>query len=151
MQQHVGFVDDADQAVAVVRREVQRAVAGLVAQQTWDDLAEWDYGNYEGLTTPEIRQTVPHWTVWTHPCAGGETAESVQARADTVLSVVNAQLERRDVVLVGHGHFSRVLLARWAELPIVEGRRFALGAAGFAVLGYEHGARQIQSLNCTHA
>ncbi|TSD97320.1 acid phosphatase [Skermania sp. ID1734] len=124
-------------------------LAGLTVDRVWDDLCEWDYGEYEGLTTPQIRETVPHWTVFTHPCPGGETADAVQARADTVLSVVEPQLANRDVILIGHGHFSRVLIARWNHLPANEGRRFAMAAAAITVLGYEHGAKQIQMLNCT--
>jgi broad specificity phosphatase PhoE len=122
-------------------------LAGLHSTRTWDAIGEWDYGDYEGLTTPQIRETVPHWTVWTHPCPGGETIDAVSARADMVLSVVEPTLADRDVVLVGHGHFSRVLLARWAELAATEGKRFALDPAGHSVLGYEHSYRQILSHN----
>ncbi len=122
-------------------------LAGLTADRTWDDLVEWDYGNYEGHTTVEIRENVPHWTVWSHPCPGGESMEAVQSRADTVLSVVTPQLADRDVVLVGHGHFSRVLIARWADLPVVEGRRFAMSAGSISTLGYEHGVPQVLTLN----
>lgn len=118
-------------------------LAGVTVDRVWDDLVEWDYGDYEGLTTPEIRETVPHWTVWTHPCPGGESAESVQSRADTVLSVVTPQLEERDVLLFGHGHFTRALIARWTQLPVSEGRRFGMAAASHSVLGYEHGCQQI--------
>ena len=122
-------------------------LAGLVADRTWDDLVEWDYGNYEGHTTVQIRENVPHWTVWSHPCPGGESMEAVQSRADTVLSVVTPQLTDRDVVLVGHGHFSRVLIARWADLPVVEGRRFAMSPGSITTLGYEHGVPQVVTLN----
>lgn len=73
--------------------------------------------------------------------------EAVQSRADTVLSVVTPQLADRDVVLVGHGHFSRVLIARWADLPVVEGRRFAMSAGSISTLGYEHGVPQVLTLN----
>ncbi|HEY5852705.1 MAG TPA: acid phosphatase [Aldersonia sp.] len=124
-------------------------LAGFPADRVWDDLAEWDYGEYEGLTTPEIRERAPHWTVWTHPCPGGESAESVQSRADTVIDVANAQLSERDVVLFGHGHFSRVLTARWIALPVAEGRRFAFGPAAYTVLGYEHDKAQVISANVT--
>ncbi len=122
-------------------------LAGLAPDRTWDDLVEWDYGNYEGRTTVEIRENVPHWTVWSHPCPGGESMEAVQSRADTVLSVVTPQLADRDVVLVGHGHFSRVLIARWADLPVAEGRRFAMSAGSISTLGYEHGVPQVVTLN----
>lgn len=133
------------------RRRAQHSaeLAGLTVDRVWDDLAEWDYGDYEGMTTPQIRQSVPHWTVWTHPCPNGESAEVVQSRADTVLSVSVGQLETRDVVLVGHGHFSRALIARWVESPLVEGRRFAMSAGAFTVLGFEHGVRSVHAHNIT--
>lgn len=131
------------------RRRARRTaeLAGLHVDREWDALAEWDYGDYEGLTTPQIRETVPHWTVWTHPCPGGETAEDVSARADLVLSVVLPALSERDVVLVGHGHFSRALLTRWLELPIDEGKRFAMSPAAYSVLGFEHAFRQVEVHN----
>jgi probable phosphoglycerate mutase len=122
-------------------------LAGLSVNRSWDALAEWDYGEYEGYTTPEIRERVPDWTVWTHPCPGGESAESVSARADRVLAVASAHLLNQDVVLVGHGHFFRALIARWAELPVVEGRRFLLSAGGLSELGFERDIRVILSHN----
>ncbi|MBM7414314.1 MULTISPECIES: acid phosphatase [Nocardiaceae] len=122
-------------------------LAGLTVDRVWDALVEWDYGDYEGLTTPQIRETAPHWTVWTHPSPSGETIDAVSARADLVLSVVVPTLAERDVVLVGHGHFSRSVIARWVEQPVTEGKRFALAPAGFTVLGYEHEYRQIHTHN----
>lgn len=119
------------------------ALAGLAVDREWDALSEWDYGDYEGLTTPEIRVTVAHWTVWTHPCPGGESIDDISTRADLVLSVVLPALADRDVVLVGHGHFSRALLTRWLELPISEGKRFAMSPAAYSVLGFEHSYRQV--------
>jgi broad specificity phosphatase PhoE len=112
-----------------------------------EQLAEWDYGDYEGRTTPEIRETVPGWTVWTHPCPGGETADQVARRADAVLADATPALERGDVVLVGHGHFSRVLVARWVGLPATQGVRFAMDAGGVTVLGHERGVPRIDGLN----
>lgn len=130
------------------RRAVDTAeLAGLAVDRVDGDLAEWDYGDYEGATTPQIRETVPGWTVWTHPCPGGETAEQIQARADAVLADVSAALPDGDVVLVGHGHFSRVLVARWVGLPATEGRRFAMDAPAWTVLGDERGVPQIAHLN----
>ena len=122
------------------------ALAGLHVDRIDDRLVEWSYGDYEGLTTPEIRETDPGWTVWTHPSPGGETAAQVQTRADAVLADAAAALVDGDVVLVGHGHFSRVLLARWVGLPATEGVRFAMDSASWAVLGHERGVRR-----CDHA
>ena len=122
-------------------------LAWLSVDHSWDALAEWDYGEYEGRTTPEIRKQVPDWTVWTHPCPGGESAESVSQRADRVLAVASTHLPDQDVVLVGHGHFSRALIARWAELPVVEGRRFLMSAGALSELGFERDVRVIVSHN----
>ncbi|MGA9873040.1 MAG: acid phosphatase [Rhodococcus sp. (in: high G+C Gram-positive bacteria)] len=122
-------------------------LASLTVDREWDALSEWDYGDYEGLTTPEIQRTVPHWTVWTHPCPGGESIDDVGTRADLVLSVALPTLAERDVVLVGHGHFSRALLTRWLELPVSEGKRFAMSPAAYTVLGFEHSYRMVQVHN----
>jgi broad specificity phosphatase PhoE len=122
-------------------------LAGFRVDDVDERLAEWDYGEYEGRTTPEIRETVPGWTVWTHPCPGGETADEVGRRADGVLAHAAGALERGDVVLVGHGHFSRALLARWIGLPATEGVRFAMEAASLAVLGHERGVPRLDHVN----
>ncbi|MEU4342984.1 acid phosphatase [Nocardia sp. NPDC023852] len=111
------------------------------------DLAEWDYGAYEGLTTPQIRESVPDWTIWTGAVPDGETADEVRARTGRMLASVAPVLPDRDIVLVGHGHFSRALIARWAEFDILEGRRFAMSTGALTVLGYEHDARTIHAHN----
>ncbi|MFG3620132.1 acid phosphatase [Nocardia sp. NPDC047654] len=122
-------------------------LAGLTGAVVDDELAEWDYGAYEGLTTPQIRETVPGWTIWTGPVPDGETARQVCERADRVLAAVPPVLPERDIVLVGHGHFSRALIARWAEFDVREGRRFAMSTGALTVLGYEHDARAIRAHN----
>ncbi|MBC7305167.1 MAG: acid phosphatase [Nocardia sp.] len=124
-------------------------LAGLSPIQVDDDLVEWNYGEYEGITTATIRETVPGWTVWTAPVPGGETAEQVGARADRILARVEPQLPQRDVVLVGHGHFSRVLIARWSEFAVREGRRFAMSTGAVSVLGYDHDAHSVWGHNLT--
>lgn len=111
------------------------------------DLAEWDYGDYEGLRTEEIRRSLPDWTLWTHPCPGGEDADDVAARADAVLDTARKRLADGDVVLVGHGHFSRVLTARWLSLPATDGVRFRLDTAAVTVLGAERGVPQVSRAN----
>lgn len=131
------------------RAHVTAALAGLTGDQHWDALSEWDYGEYEGLTTPQIRELVPHWTVWTHPCPGGETHDEVSSRADMVVHTCEAALADRDVILVGHGHFFRALIARWIEQPVSEGRRVLLAPAAHTVLSYEHGFRTIVTHNVT--
>ncbi|WP_194289857.1 acid phosphatase [Nocardia macrotermitis] len=126
-------------------------LAGLTDVRTDDDLVEWDYGDYEGLTTPQIRESAPGWTIFTDPVPGGESAAQVRARADRVLAKVEPELQVRDVVLVGHGHFSRCLIARWAEFEVREARRFYLSTAGISVLGHEHGTRTILAHNLVPA
>ncbi|WP_086818985.1 acid phosphatase [Allokutzneria sp. NRRL B-24872] len=123
-------------------------LAGLgTPDDVTEDLAEWDYGDYEGLTTAQIRETVEDWTVWTHPCPNGETADDVTARADKVLTKIQPALATGDVVLIGHGHFSRVLVARWVGLRAEAGVGFAMGTAGVATLGFERGVPQLVHLN----
>ncbi|WP_280424543.1 acid phosphatase [Nocardia carnea] len=113
-------------------------LAGLTGIRIEPDLAEWDYGDHEGRTTAEIRAGDPGWTIWTGTVPGGESAAEVGARADRVLGTATTALGERDVILVGHGHFSRTLIARWLGFPVREGRRFALATAAVSVLGYEH-------------
>ncbi|MCK9893315.1 histidine phosphatase family protein [Frankia sp. AgB32] len=127
-------------------------LAGLAAppaveRVVWDDLAEWDYGDYEGITTATIRETMPGWTVWTAPVPGGESAEQVGARADAVLARLRPALERGDVALVGHGHLLRVLIARWLGLAPRAGVHVTLAAGSVSVLGHEHEAAVIEALN----
>ena len=129
------------------RARTTAELAGLTADRVDDRLVEWDYGDYEGLTTPQIRETDPGWTVWTHASPGGETAEQVTARADGVLTEAAGMLDRGDVVLVGHGHFSRVLIARWIGLPPAEGVRFAMDPAAWTVLGHERGVPRLDHVN----
>ncbi|GAA1875736.1 acid phosphatase [Pseudonocardia ailaonensis] len=129
------------------RARVTAELAGLEPDAVDPRLAEWDYGDYEGLTTPQIRETVPAWTVWTHPCPGGESAEQVGERADAVLADARAVLPDGDVVLVGHGHFSRVLIARWLGMPAAGGVHVAMDAAAWAVLGDERGVPRLDAVN----
>jgi len=111
-------------------------LAGLAAEVD-DDLAEWAYGDYEGLTTPEIREQVPGWTVWTHPSPGGETPEQVAERLDRV--VARARGVEGDTLVVAHGHSLRALTARWLGLPPTDGRLFRLDTATVSVLGDDRG------------
>ncbi len=110
-------------------------LAGFPDAEAVDDLVEWDYGDYEGTTTEEIRASVPGWTVWTHPCPGGETAERVAERMDRVVARIRADGGR--VLVFGHGHALRALAARWVGLPVSEGRLLRLDTATLSTLGYE--------------
>jgi probable phosphoglycerate mutase len=122
-------------------------LAGVTVDAVDPDLAEWDYGDYEGLTTPEIRERVPDWSLWTNGVPGGETAAQVGARADRVLTAAAAELANGPVLLFAHGHISRVLGARWIGLSTVDGGRLALGTAAPSVLGSEHQMPVIQRWN----
>ncbi len=101
------------------------------------DLAEWDYGAYEGLTTPQIHQSVPDWTVWTHGGLGGESPAEVTLRLDRVIGRVRDTGGR--VLCFSHGHALRALAARWMGQPITLGRSFALDTATVSLLGYDRG------------
>jgi probable phosphoglycerate mutase len=131
------------------RALVTAELAGMTVDEVTPLLAEWDYGNYEGLTTPEIRETVPDWTVWKYGCPDGESVAAITVRADRAVAVALSHMESHDVVFVGHGHFSRSVMTRWMELPISEGIRVSMAAASIAVCGFEHGVRQITALGLT--
>lgn len=118
-----------------VRARRTAELAGYADAVVEADLAEWEYGDYEGVTTPTIRETVPGWTVWSHPSPGGETADEVGRRLDRVVAKVRAHGGR--VLAFGHGHASRVLAARWLGQPVAEGRFFKLDTATLSVLGQE--------------
>ena len=113
--------------------------------QVDEDLREWDYGQYEGRTTADIRTEHPGWSIWTGPCPGGETAADVGVRADRVIA--RASTVDGAVALFGHGHQLRVLIARWVELLPTEGARFALDTATISVLGFERETRVLRRFN----
>jgi broad specificity phosphatase PhoE len=128
-------------------------LAGLQNVKLDPDLWEWDYGGYEGLTTPEIQQDRPGWDLWrdgvipgdaAHP---GETLTQVGARTDAVLARAKPLLPEGDVALVAHGHVLRVLAARWLELHPDGGRLFRLDTGTFSTLGTEHDCPVITSWN----
>jgi broad specificity phosphatase PhoE len=116
-----------------------------------DDLREWDYGDYEGLTTPEIQKSAPGWTIFSGVVPNGETAEQVAARADRVISQVISRgvAANGDVALFAHGHLLRILAARWIGLDPSGGRLLALFTASLSVLGYERETRVIRLWNQT--
>ena len=109
-------------------------------------LAEWDYGDHEGMTTAEIREHVPDWTVWTHDSPGGEDRSLVAARADRVIDRVLTEATDRALV-VSHGHFLRVLAARWIGEDAAFGQRLRLGTATLSILGWEREARAVARWN----
>ena len=109
------------------------------------NLCEWDYGDYEGLTTLEIRNRQPRWSLWSDGVPGGETIDQVSARAQAVIH--RAQSGLGDVLLFAHGHILRILSCCWLGLPPQAGRLFALSTASVSTLGYEHETRVITHWN----
>ena len=125
------------------------ALAGFDDSQVelCDDLREWDYGGYEGLTTPEIREIDPDWSLWRDGCPGGESPAQVGARADSALTRLRAA--DGDAIAFGHGHILRVLGARWIELPPAGGARLYLATGAVSELGYERETAVLRSWNLT--
>jgi probable phosphoglycerate mutase len=112
-----------------------------------DDLEEWDYGEYEGLTTAQIRESRPGWTVFGDGVMpGGEDINEVGVRADRVIA--RADGADGPVALVAHGHILRILGARWVDDDPLEAANLALDTATLSVLGFEHERRVIRSWNC---
>ena len=144
--------------VAAFSSPAQRAawtaeLAGLTDVKQDTDLWEWDYGGYEGLTTPQIREHRPGWYLWRdgvipgnaeHP---GESAQQVGERVDRVLARVHPLLADGDVALVGHGHMLRVLTARWLRLDPSDGRLFRLDTGTISTLGHERAEPVVLSWN----
>lgn len=110
-----------------------------------EDLREWDYGEYEGMTTPEIWRERPDWSLWRDGCPGGENPDQVGGRADRVLA--RASAADGDVLVFAHGHVLRVIAARWVEQPVAFGARLALGAGALTALGYERQTRVLRRWN----
>ena len=130
-----------------LRRAVETCkLAGLgAAAQVREDLHEWDYGDYEGLTTPQIQEQRPDWNLFRDGCPNGETAADVGARADRVIAVVHGL--DGDAIAFGHGHMLRVLGARWVRLPPEDGGLLNLGTGALCTLGYEHGLPVVEHWN----
>ncbi|WP_371404421.1 histidine phosphatase family protein [Kribbella sp. NBC_00662] len=120
-------------------------LAGYPDAEVDDDLVEWNYGDYEGITTAEIRKTVPGWTVWDDPVPNGETPAQLTTRLDRVAARIAAV--PGDVLVFGHSHALRGLTARWLELDVTEGRHFVLNTATLSTLGWERGSPAILHWN----
>jgi broad specificity phosphatase PhoE len=124
------------------------ALAGLGERvQVREDLLEWDYGDYEGITTPDIRDDRPGWYLWRDGVPNGETPDEVATRCDRVIEELLAA--PGDVAVFAHGHVLRALSARWVEQPVAFGGRLYLTTGSLSVLGFEREVRVIRSWNRT--
>jgi broad specificity phosphatase PhoE len=138
------------------RRSLQTsAIAGFASAEVDPDLVEWDYGTYEGLTTPEISAANGGgWDLWrdgVKPTAdgAGEQSDDIQRRAEAIIRRTRDTLDRgEDVLLFSHGHFLRAFAATWIGAPLRMGASFVLDTAGIATLGFEHDNQVIRQWNC---
>jgi len=128
---------DFERVLTSPRQRARRTaeLAGFADAEVDENLVEWAYGDYEGITTAEIRETVPGWSVWTHGSPGGESGADVAQRLDRV--VERCRVVHGRTLVFGHGHALRVLAARWIGQPPDEGRFFRLDTATVSVLGHE--------------
>lgn len=121
-------------------------LAGFAQAIVEADLAEWDYGDYDGKRMDEIRMLRPTWDIYTDGCPGGESAAQITARADRLIARLAALKGR--VGVFSHGHFGRVLAVRWIGLPMGHARHFAIGTASYSILdrdpGRDHRPRIVQ-------
>jgi probable phosphoglycerate mutase len=128
-----------------LRRALDTALLAGFEPEMREELAEWDYGEYDGQRTVEIREEVPDWTIWRYGARGGESVADVRARADRVVEELLRSEE--DVLVFSHGHLLRVLTARWLGLDAADGRLFALDSGALSTLGFEREQRVIRSWN----
>ena len=142
---------------AVFSSPLQRArrtceLAGLGDQmQICDDIIEWNYGDYEGITTATIRESIPDWTIWSHGCPNGEDPPQVEARCARAINTALAIPEDGDVALFAHGHILRALAGTWLGLGATGGQLLRLGTASVSILGWERETRAIQRWNAPSA
>lgn len=122
-------------------------LAGLPVTEVADELSEWHYGEYEGITTAQIHRDRPGWNLWSDGAPGGESPDQVGGRIDRLLARVTTLLADGDVALVAHGHSLRVVGARWIGLTAAGGGLLRLDTATLSVLGHEHGRRVILQWN----
>jgi probable phosphoglycerate mutase len=126
-------------------RETCRIAGYASVADVDDDLAEWDYGEYEGRTTADIRKERPGWSIWSTVPPAGETADEVAQRAQRIIE--RALVSGGPVALFSHAHFLRILAATWIHLPPETGSSFALGTGSISVLSFERETRVIQMWN----
>ncbi|MFW0791131.1 histidine phosphatase family protein [Gordonia sp. CPCC 205333] len=131
-----------------LRAQRTAQLAGLTPDETTELVAEWDYGDYEGLTRMHIQAELdPTWTIWTHGAPGGESLTAMTSRVDSAINRIAAVLVDRDVIVVSHGHFSRSLIARFLGQAIEFGACLALAPAGMALLSDAEPKRTLDELS----
>lgn len=130
-----------------LRARQTAALAGHAGAVVDADLAEWDYGDYDGQTIAEIRATRPAWDIYVDGCPGGESGAQITARADRVVARLTALPGR--VAVFSHGHFARVLAVRWIGLPLGLARNFAVDTASYGVLARDATRPRIVRWNVT--
>lgn len=118
------------------RRALRTAELAGFSPEVSDDLVEWNYGDYEGLTSDQIREQVPGWRIWTHPVPGGETRTQIIDRMTRVVQRVQESGVDKAIVF-SHGHASRVLALCWLGIDVARGQSFPLSTASVSVLGHE--------------
>ena len=138
---------DFAQVITSPRQRARRTaeLAGFPDAVVDEDLVEWAYGEYEGITTPQIRESDPSWSIWTGFTPGGETADEITARLDRVIA--RARACEGDTLAFAHGHCLRALAARWVQEPVSFGRFLVLGTATLSILGDDRGQPAILTWN----
>ncbi len=101
-----------------------------------NELKEWNYGNYEGIKTSEIKDKMPSWNLFEHGCPNGETIQDVEKRADVIISEIRNR--NGDILIFSHGHFLRIFALRWIGIDTKFAKNILLGTAAMSVLGYDH-------------
>ncbi|HEY9793937.1 MAG TPA: histidine phosphatase family protein [Candidatus Obscuribacterales bacterium] len=129
----------------LIRAADTARIAGFPDATKCDHLMELDYGKYEGLTMAQIREAVPNWTVWTHPCLGGETLEHAAQRVRRAIAL--ASKYEGNVLLFAHGHILRILTATWLNQPPSEGKNFMLDTTTVSILSHEREVPAIKQWN----
>ncbi len=149
----LGHLDPAafDQVWSSPRQRALRTAAlagfgGEHAPEVVPELAEWDYGDYEGVTSDQIHQTVPDWTIWTHGAPGGESVHQARIRFEGVVQRLQTTGVPR-VLCFGHGHALRALSLCWLDLGFAVGERFPLGTGTVSVLGWAKGDPALERWN----
>lgn len=143
----ISHIDFSGVLVSPLSRARETAeLAGMQETKICDDLAEFHYGSYEGLTSDQIRKEVPGWTVWTHPCPGGETLDEAAKRCKNVIDTAYGIGGK--VAIFAHGHILRILTATWLKLLPQEGKHLMLDTSTISILTHERETRAIKIWNC---